>query len=34
MVGGVLKRQFFIAGIILFAAVIMILGRFCMEYKA
>ena len=28
MVGGVLKRQFFIAGIILFAAVIMILGRF------
>lgn len=28
MVGGVLKRQFFIAGIMLFAAVIMILGRF------
>ena len=28
MVDGVLKRQFFIAGIVLFAAVIMILGRF------
>ena len=28
MIGGVLKRQFFIAGIVLFAAVIMILGRF------